>query len=291
MKSLIALPVLALITIACGGDGSVRDYEGGSINDNRNVQIQSIIDTHRVSLTDKEKNLVDTELQKFLSEMKSKKEVPETCYNAIKAPMEALLTSTVVSNDDDIKTSKEEINKITSDVKLCGKIAEYNQATSNVGIQENIIVDPSGDGENIVEDDGSYPNGGGYPDGGGYPTGGVGGGVVGGGAGGVVGGGVIGPDLLALGYWFGQNITNSIITIAEGVKYCDTAGILFGQSALAGTFTGPTLVNGILDSLGWYFFHVERLRPPPADLTSLLPARGISRWWLPRRWLPRRWLP
>ena len=38
MKSLIALPVLALITIACGGDGSVRDYEGGSINDNRNVQ-------------------------------------------------------------------------------------------------------------------------------------------------------------------------------------------------------------------------------------------------------------
>ena len=220
----------------------------------------NLLSIHIVFSLTEEKESRRYRTSKFLSEMKSK-EVPETCYNAIKA-YGALLTSTVVSNDDDIKTSKEEINKITSDVKLCGKIAEYNQATSNVGIQENIIVDPSGDGENIVEDDGSYPNGGGYPDGGGYPTGGVGGGVVGGGAGGVVGGGVIGPDLLALGYWFGQNITNSIITIAEGVKYCDTAGILFGQSALAITFTGPTLVNGILDSLGWYFFHVERLRPP-----------------------------
>ena len=30
-EALIASPVLALITIACSSDGSVRDYEGGSI--------------------------------------------------------------------------------------------------------------------------------------------------------------------------------------------------------------------------------------------------------------------
>ena len=197
MKSLIALPVLALLTLACGGEESMRTNRQSNSLDN--ARMQSIIDDHSPSLTEKQKSVIETEIEKFVSKMKDHDEVPESCYNAIQSPLKALYTSTMAKDDKSIKLAKEEVNKVTNDVELCGQIAEYNQASMQGGLD-------------------GYPAGGSFN---GYPQGG--GEVVVGEE--IVGGGVLGPDLLGIGYWFGTNITNSIITIVEASKYCDTAGI------------------------------------------------------------------
>ena len=44
MKSLIALPVLALLTLACGGEESMRTNKQSNSLDN--ARMQSIIDDH-----------------------------------------------------------------------------------------------------------------------------------------------------------------------------------------------------------------------------------------------------
>ena len=245
MKNLIALPVLALLTFACGGEGKVRNNDPS--NTESRVSMEAIIKTHNSSLTEKQRAKIDSELSKVIKTMKANDKVPESCRNAIESPLKALYSSTMANDEKDMKLAKEEVNRVTSSVELCGEIAEYNQAVANVGVQP-----PAAGGalDGYPVGGGAFPPNAALPPGGGVEVGGE-----------LVVGGGIGGDLLGLGYWFGTNITNSILTIVEASRYCDTAGILFGSSALSGTFTGPTLANGVLDALGMYFFYRDGLRP------------------------------
>ena len=85
MKNLIALPVLALLTFACGGEGKVRNNDPS--NTESRVSMEAIIKTHNSSLTEKQRAKIDSELSKVIKTMKANDKVPESCRNAIESPL------------------------------------------------------------------------------------------------------------------------------------------------------------------------------------------------------------
>ena len=108
MKNLIALPVLALLTFACGGEGKVRNNDPS--NTESRVSMEAIIKTHNSSLTEKQRAKIDSELSKVIKTMKANDKVPESCRNAIESPLKALYSSTMANDEKDMKLAKEEVS-------------------------------------------------------------------------------------------------------------------------------------------------------------------------------------
>ena len=99
--------------------------------------MQSIIDDHSPSLTEKQKSVIETEIDKVVSKMKARDEVPESCYNAIQSPLKALYTSTMAKDDKSIKHTlafSSLINSLQSKFSTLKNNSEIDFCIAKIGL-------------------------------------------------------------------------------------------------------------------------------------------------------------
>ena len=84
--------------------------------------MQSIIDDHSPSLTEKQKSVIETK-EKFVSKMKDHVKFRKL-LQCNPSPLKA---HTSMAKDDKSMASQEEVNKVTNDVELCGQIADITK--------------------------------------------------------------------------------------------------------------------------------------------------------------------